>query len=378
MADENKGIAELKIDGVSYGGWTSLVAEAGIEQASGAFHLEVTDRWADQPTPRPIKEGAAAQLLLDGEPLVTGWVDEVNTDADDHSHSMQIEGRDRTCDLVDCSAIYKTGQWRNATLDRIVRDLVAPYGISVAVHIDVGTPFSSFNIQEGETVFQCIDRAARMRAVLVTSDSNGGLLLTRAANSPIATRLVYGGNIKRIQYRRSWKERFSEYRVKGQGKGSMNVYGKAVRGYASSSDPTITRYRPLVVLSEQQAGQNFSLQQRIDWERNVRVGRGTRANVTVQGWSHADGLWRPNTLVSVQADEFDIDDQLLIAKVKYRLDQQGGTLAELELANPAAFALLSGVEGTKLNRAIRGADGVEVRRRNVAQTVKGKSGGGNS
>ncbi|WP_233869215.1 phage baseplate assembly protein [Paraburkholderia adhaesiva] len=370
MADT--GIAELKIGGTSYGGWTDVTVEAGIEQISGAFKVGVTDRWADQPVARPIRPDSAVQLLLDGDPVVTGWVDEVNTDADDRSHSMQIDGRDRTCDLVDCSAIYKTGQWRGVTLERIVRDLVAPYDITVTVNADVGATFPSFNLQEGETVFQAMDRAARMRAVLLTSDSNGGLLLTRAANAPIATRLVFGENIKKIAYRESLKERFSEYRVKGQGKGNMNVYGKAVRGYASATDSALTRYRPLIILSEKQAGQDFSLQQRIDWERDVRIGRGTRVTITVQGWSHADGLWRPNTLVSVQAPEFDISDQLLIAKIRYLLNERTGTTSELELADPRAFALLSGVSGTSLNRAIRGADGVEVRRRNVANIGRHK------
>lgn len=369
MADA-RGIAELKVDGQSYGGWKTMAAESGIEQISGAFHLDVTDRWADQPEPRPIKRGAAAQLLLDGEPVITGYVDDTDADFDELTHSLTVTGRDKTADLVDCSAIYGAGQWKGATLDRIARDLIAPYGIALTVQADVGTAFTSFNIQEGESVFATLDRAARMRAVLLTSDSNGGLLITRAANEPIDTQLVLGQNLKRLQFRQSWKERFSEYRVKGQGKGSATVYGKALRGYASTSDSVVDRYRPLIVLSEQQSGQNFTLQQRIDWERNVRIGRGTRATATVQGWRHRDGLWRPNTLVSVRADAAGIDEQLLVVKVSYSLTDTRGTITELELTHPLAFALLSGIEGTRLNRAIKGRDGVETRRRNEVQKAK--------
>ena len=72
-----------------------------------------------------------------------------------------IRGRDRTGDLVDCSAATMPGEWQNELLDRIVQSLIDPFGISVTVDTDIGEPFRKFRIDEGETVFEAIDRACR-------------------------------------------------------------------------------------------------------------------------------------------------------------------------------------------------------------------------
>jgi prophage tail gpP-like protein len=296
--------------------------------------------------------GFACSVFLDGSPVITGYVDTPEPSYDENNHTVKIEGRDKTGDLVDCSAIYKSGQWKNRRLDQIATDVCDPFGIKVLSQTDVGESFISVNIQDGERAFELLDRLARMRAVLLVSDGLGNLIITRAGQKRIATDLVEGVNIKRAHAKFDGKERYSHYVVKGQHRTADGEQPDFARGpSATSDDAAVDRYRPLVVLAEDQ-GHVSSLQQRAEWERNVRIGRANRAVVTVQGWKHADGLWWPNNIVRLRSPKLYADLDLLIAHVTFIKDVKNGTTAELELCRPEAFDLLGGVKGSALDHAI--------------------------
>ncbi|TCS35802.1 prophage tail gpP-like protein [Paucimonas lemoignei] len=370
-------IVQLKVGSNVFGGWKTMRAEVGIEQCAGAFELGVTDRWAGQATPLQVRAGEACTLMLAEQTVITGFIDVPKPRYDSKSHGISVSGRDKTMDLIDCSAIYKSGQWKNVTLDRIARDICKPFGIEVVAHGDTGEIFDSFNIEEGERAFETIDRAARMRSVLVTTDGTGKLILTRASTQKAGTSLVEGENILFAELENSWKERYSQITIKGQGKGNLTEFGeKVAHGSATVQDDAITRYRPLIVIAEQH-GKGPSFKQRAEWERNVRRGRGIRATIVVQGWTMNDGkLWRPNLLVPVKSPYLYIDQQLLIAKCIYSKDDSSGTLTTLQLVHPSAFDVLQGVRGTPLNRRIRGTNGLEDNRKHAKERAKGNKSAG--
>ena len=342
------GVAELKIDGVFYGGWKTVRVSRSIEQMAGSFSLDVSERWPGQPTRTPIHPGQKCQLLLDGAPVITGWVDGVSTDYDDERHVLRVSGRDATCDLVDCSAIYKTGQWHNVKLDRLARDLCAPFGVDVVVDADVGAAFGSYDIQEGERVFECLERAARLRALLLTSDPLGRLIITRAGAAVCDTALIEGRNIKAERADFIWSERFSEYIVKGYERLGDDGETEDAAPAATVKDEIIPRHRPLIVLAETH-GENASFAHRAEWEKSIRRGRSCRGSITVQGWAAQGALWQPNMRVKVTSPLLWLNDaEMLIVGCTYSLDEITGTLTELAIARPDAFELLSGVSQSKL------------------------------
>lgn len=331
---------ELKVGGALYGGWKKISIRRGMEQISGAFDLSVTERWPDQRAPRLIKPGDACQVLVDGAPVITGHVDDVDPAFDKESHGVTISGRDRTGDLVDCAAIWKTGQWSGRTLAQICADLAAPFGIEVVDTVKAATPFPTFAIEEGESAFETTERAARMRGVLLLSDGEGRLVIARAGTGRAGSALVQGVNILAGEGKFSQRERFSRYIVKGQSQGNDQRFGAAVAQQKGEAvDEAITRYRPLIVMAEDQ-GDGVSLRERAAWERNVRMGRGSRATITVQGWAHAGGLWQPNQLVRVTSALLDVDEDLVVAEVALTLDDRG-TLAALSVCRADAFDVLA-------------------------------------
>ncbi len=333
---------QLKVNAAAYGGWKSVRIQRGIEQLAGAFQLGVSERWFGQAAPRRILPGDKCELSIDGEAVITGWVDDLRIDYDEHSHNVSVSGRDATGDLVDCSAIKGSGQFKGRTIGQIATDLCKPFGVAakMAEGMDVGKAFTSFAIQEGETVFEALERMARIRAMLLTSDGLGGLLITRAGTERCPTQLKNGVNIKAAAAVLDHRDRFQEYLVKAQAPATDYWSGAAaahVRG--SAKDPAIKRYRPQIVVGESQAD-GLSAKDRAIWQSKMRAARSLNVTVRVEGWKHAEGLWTPNTVVHITDDWLQLDHDLLIKTVTFTQDDREGTVAELALTDPHAYKLL--------------------------------------
>lgn len=345
----------LIIDSLAYGGWTRLEVQRGIEQIAGGFVLQLTSRYPGVDEPMQLREGLACEVRLGNDLVISGYIDDFETDDTDTSSSVRVSGRDKTADLVDCSAIFKTGQWRGVKLEQIVADIARDFKINVVVSpgTDTGDVFKRFALEEGEKAFDAIDRACRLRAVLVTSTPDGNLLITTASTVSSGVHLVEGLNMKKFNSKHSWKERHSEIILKGQVPGDDHENGAAAAHLkAAAKDAEISRYRPLVVIAEHGTSTK-SLADRAAWEVKVRMGRGKRGGCTVVGWrTGKDGqegpLWQSNTLVHVTSDRMNIDRELLIVSCSYQLTEQG-KVTDLTFARPEAFQLVEGVGRSRLN-----------------------------
>ena len=198
---------------------------------------------------------------------------------------------------------------------------------------DVGATFKKFAIQQGETVFEALDRAARMRGVLLTTDGLGNLVITRVGTERIA---IQGQNIRVGSGQLSQRDRYQSYTVKGmQGGDDWSSPEQNAQPQATAKDPNIKRYRPLVLIAEN-SGDQAALEQRARWEAASRKGRGQRATITVDSWQHAAGLWQPNRLLAVESPYLKLQRDMLIAGIDYIVDDKGNR-AELQLAPPEAF-----------------------------------------
>lgn len=343
----------LLVNGKIYGGWQSASITLGMEQIAGTFELTTTDRWPGHPEQWAINPGDECRLKVGAYTVISGYVDDVAIDYDKESHNIKITGRDKTGDLVDCSALHKSGQWSKANLLTIAEDLCRPFGILVKAAVDLGKAFPTYSLNDGETAFETLERAARERGILLLSDGRGGLLLTRASQERCPTALVKGRNIERGSGHFSQKDRFQQYIIKGQATGgepfdsaqgpvgerSRTDAKKHTQRKATVSDTTITRYRPLIIIADQGDGSTYA--DRAQWEMNIRAGRSARATYTVSGWEAQPGrLWRINELITVTDDFIGPPDDLLCAQVKFTLDDSGSR-TELELCRVWAFDLIN-------------------------------------
>ena len=336
---------ELLVNGMSYAGWTSLGVTRAMDAASGAFTVELTERWngsagaAAQLAPWPILPGDKCEVRLGGIPLIVGYVDIFRPSFDANSHTINIQGRDKTCDLIDCSAVHNPDEWRNIDLLAFAKILAKPFDVPVSADVDVGEKFTVLKLQQGETSFEAIARYAKQRKLLLMPDGAGGLRITRAGTKRASVSLVQGENLMQVTGSIDFSDRFSSYVVKAQTGYSIDSDGETEAHIEGSvTDSGVTRYRPLLVLAEA-GGTTASATDRATWEANNRIGRSASASITVQGWRQMVGgpLWEPNMLVDVRSSWLRMFGEMIIRQVTYERGENG-TTTRLDIVSPQAFA----------------------------------------
>lgn len=331
---------QLLIGDRLFGGWTSIDVRLGVERMANTFDLGLVDLEPAFLGERPIRRGQACSVRIGKQTLITGYVDDDEAGGDAESFRMGARGRDRTGDLVDCSADWQSGEWKDQTLLQIAKDLCAPFGVRVTDTSGVSTKLPTWQIQPGETVAENLQRAARVIGVLLIADGKGGLRIAKASRQRIATPLQRPGNIAVSNARRSFLDRFSHYQIVGQQpmSGTTGYNENATEVSGSATDSAIGRHRPLKVVADDNLTPEMS-QQRADWEKRVRAGRSLQVSITVSDWFHADGLWLPDRIVAVRDDVIDVDQDLYISDVQYLLDGSGQR-AVLSLTLPEAFDVI--------------------------------------
>lgn len=330
----------LRVNGREYGGWTMARVVRGIEAIAGGFDLAITDRWSGQVTPWPIAQEDECSVVVDGETAITGYVDRRTVSYGPAEHTLSVAGRDRTGDLVDCSAALKKWEFVNVPLLTLAKRLAEPFGIPVSLQpgLALPKPIAKLSVEPGDTAFDALERACRMAAVLPVSDSRGGLLLTRAGTARARTALVEGKNILGATATYDATGRFRRYIVVAQHQGSDEFFGlnaAAVTGEAQ--DLGVRRAaRKLVVQAEGEATREYA-KRRAEWEAKFRAGRSDAITITIQGWQQEDGkLWPMNALVPVRSRYLGVDGDMLITQATHSIGPSG-TITDLSLQRPDAF-----------------------------------------
>lgn len=329
----------LKIAGALHQGWKEVTVNLTIESISGAFHLNVSDKWQNGMKPRQIKPGDSCEVAIDGEVVITGYVDTVEPAFDDLSHGITVTGRDKSGDLFDCSVINQF-QFKGLKIEQIATKICEPFGITVKTETDTGDKIPIFNIEQGMSGFEAIQKLCKIRGCLAYSDGKGGIIIARAGTEKINDTLIQAKNVLKAQGKYDFTERFSQYICKGQKQGDDNSSTDAItKPKAVVNDENITRYRPLIIIADGQIDTKKAMV-RAKWEASVRRGKSRTFTIPVQGWKRKDGsLWPLNKLVAVKSQWLGLADTLLIAGINYKLDHEG-EIAELALIPPEAYEVL--------------------------------------
>jgi prophage tail gpP-like protein len=326
----------VTVGGVAYQGWLQSEVERSIETIAGTFSIPVS---LDPGNPPAIKRQDEVTVQIGDTTVLTGFVLSAEPFYKRGDCGVRVVGRDRTGDLVRCSALYKGGQWLHASLTRIVKDLVTPFDLEVVVDADVGAPLVDFKLYHGETVLDAIARAARLRGVLVTRDSDGRVLLTKAGKERFRGVIARGVNVIEMQGVGTDEHRHSEYVVFGQGNVEITAgmtedqmslqFQNAHDMRESGKDAEIKRYSPLVIQAD---GNTTRAELKTLVEHTVKVRRGHALGIryTVEGWTFEGEPWPINQRVQIFDDVVGLSgDEWLICSAKQTCDLREGDVTEL-------------------------------------------------
>lgn len=377
----------ISFGGQTYATWTRAELVRDLSEISASFSLELRDSarhaafpWADLMDARAlVTEGLEASLSVDGQVVLKGWVDEIAPRSADGEAGVTVSGRDKTCDLIDCAATVE-GPWeyKDQTLDKIASAIVAPFGLTVRVDVDLGAPIERLVIEPGETALAAIEKGARQRQVLLVSDGLGALVLTRGGKGRAPADLIYpGGNVIASGGCFSLRERYSAYHVVAQAEraggrrrkavnldataapltgggegGSTGAAEHELAGVtiaATATDDQVTRYRPLVAPAATQLTAKAA-QDQADWMMRTARAAAIKIEHTVRGYG-----WRPNELALVRDDFQQVHRDLLIAGVAMEYGTWGAR-TRLRLTGPEAFDVEPEASRTKDHKATKPLD----------------------
>lgn len=332
----------LDIDGVQWQGWESVSITRAIDSVSGSFELSLSDRWTEVMETLPLAPAMSCSIKVSNgtstDTLIKGYIDTVKSSLNATSHSISVSGRDASADLVDCAAVHSPSEWRGQGCLALATALASPFEVAVTAGANLGDVITVHKVEAGESAWECLERALRQRELLAMPDCNGGIQLATIGAETATSSLVQGENVLSASVIFDARDRFSEYRVLAQQRGSDSIDASAAASVIGvATDDTLGRYRPYVISGEAPKDAS-SAKTRADWEASVRAGRSVTVNVTVQGFRQSDGtLWPINAMCRVVLPWLRIEQDLLIAKAIYKVSSSGSTTT-LTLRSPLAFA----------------------------------------
>lgn len=316
-------------------GFKNIRLSRNLTSLTGAFEITLMDKWEVEREDFILKAGEKITCKIGGSPLFEGFIDRFGISVNSQSRNLTISGRDKTADLVDCS-ILGSNEFNDMKLDAIAKKLVEPFGIGMVFFSDVGAPFKKFTVNQGETVFEALERLAKQRDLLLTSSPVGNLVFEKKGVIRSSTELIEGRNVKDMAVSFDNTERFSEYHCKAQTVGLLGTPETATKSKGLATDKGITRHRPTLLLSENPADMSGA-QKRAEWEASIRAAKACQVNVVVVDWTQKNGeLWATNQITHVDCPSIGIKQDMLIQRVKFE-QSENGRITELELIRPDAF-----------------------------------------
>lgn len=322
--------AKVIFNNVIYQNWLSIKVNKSLDTFSGSLSINVKPE-----SGLTILPGHTCQFFINNVMVLNGYVDSVSYSASTGDQSLTIIARDKTADLVDCSAVVSSSEFTNISFDRLCVQLLEPFGITfLSTTAKAQTKIAKVSLQQ-ETVFEVIEREARKLGLLVFADYSGNLIASEIGTAVVSGSLSFPGNISSFDAKEDYSFRFSEYEVKAQQRSSSDLNSKqATQVLAKAFDKNVERYRPFIIVGET-AMTAKQAKDRVEWEASVRSARTQELTITTPGWASPEGdLWSVNTLVIVDVPALGLFNKMLIKQCAFDFNLDSGQTTQITLVDP--------------------------------------------
>jgi prophage tail gpP-like protein len=332
----------LVVDGQE---WTGIIKSvqvtASMETLAHTFSVET---YVAGGALFPFYAFAPAQLFDGDDLLVDGYLEQPDDSRGPEGRSTTLLGKSTTNHLQEAAALLEELQLRSVTLDQIVRKLVEPWKIPVRVEegADLGAKFKKVKINDGETPFEVISRAAHERGLLVYTQTGAELIVGEPTRGPSEFWFPGAGDTE------------SSIRVGGDVSGLGSAYSVLGHGVhlllgkdpgkhvATVPNPDVTAYRPIVI-EARKGTQLDELVKQANRMMNSRRGKALTCNVESGSWYAPNGdRWWPNMMVRLTSDvrvgrDKELDEEMVTSTVGLRFDAKEGSSVQLEFKRRDAF-----------------------------------------
>ena len=242
-----------------------------------------------------------------------------------------LEGWTGTADLVD-SKLKPPYEFNKITLNDLILRLIRPFGLTVIFDTDTGGEFDRVTAEQGDTVESLLVRLAKQRGLLLTVNTEGDMVVTRAkvTGAPVAS-LEEGITTGVTGWGSTFegRKRFLVYRAAGRGpSGGIE---------ATITDPSVPRARFQTVRADDTTAGGVEAAAR--WARNSALADALTFELTVTDWrTPAGDLWTEGDIVTVVSASMFISEgfNFLLKRVEYKMDGNGRS-AVLSFVPPTVY-----------------------------------------
>jgi prophage tail gpP-like protein len=344
----------LEVNGTVYEAFTDIAVNIRMDALCREFSFGASRAGG---AALPFKGGEPCRVRDDADIIATGFIERVDIAYSATSHTIQIGGRDKPADLLD-STLRSISDFRPPiSLKRCIELALKDIGAADIKVIDLANPEPFKTVvdliapEPGEGCFEFIEKLARKRKVLVTSDPDGNIVIARAGEDRSAGAIqnlagAPDNNVLSSSASYDMTARFYRYTFTS----SLNLVALAnagivvpshivnQRGYAI--DNSIRRSRQLALQPESALAAKDNTA-RAEWEANVRQSRGKLYSCVLPGFRESPGgaLWGVNRLVRVRDEFVDIEGDMRISAVAFSLDESAGSTTTITCMPPNAFTL---------------------------------------
>jgi prophage tail gpP-like protein len=321
-----------------------------LGSAAGEFNFKASNTAADV---FPLSKGDECEIWIDDNKVMTGFTNSIGGYSDPETTEIRLRGRDKVQDLVDSYIKSDIDFKTSVDILTMFKRVLGSLGITgINVKMQQGLTVRRFSKSElasakiGDNAFEFLQKFCRMRQLLITSNSDGDVILTRAGSGKYTTILKkeIGGtenNILRSDFEDNDASRFREYIVISQGNPIDQLFNDSTVSKKSLAQDLNIRAGRIMVINSDISSDLQTNSDRAKWESNIRRVKGFQYNCRIRGFyldAKSTVLIEPNNLIQVIDERFGIDAELLIKSCRY-IKSLDGTFTDISLVNKDAFTL---------------------------------------
>ena len=325
---------QLRTNGKVFSNWQSIDVDRSINSISGRFTISYVDRSKNGESNWDIKCGDDCELVLDGETVISGFIDILQVDLSSENRVLTITGRDKSGDLVDSGTLLDEKAFIGSNLKDMATQVIGTFRVPVSAQGEAANrQIESASVQYNETIYEFISRVAHYQGVLCYSNRKGEIVFSDVATT-VSDSISFKNKIIRITGKSDSSKLFQQYIAVTH---TTSVYEGHKNVIAISPDENIKkpRFKTFIIPS----GTTYeNAKARADWEKAIHIARSFKANVTLLGWTNSQNeIWDVNQLVYLDADESGIKSgSYLIESIKYSLSERGKQ-TDLTLVLPDSY-----------------------------------------
>lgn len=350
---------ELRHNGRPYTLWESATFGRSLDSNCGQFSFTSSNPISPD---YPLRKGDRIQCIVNGRAVITGFIERISASGDINGHRLNIQGRDKVCDLIDSSVPDAAKTISGPiSLKALAERVISALGASIKVIDSSGgiEQFTADDLQAATSGQKCMDflvSFARKRQVYLITNGDGDLVIFKPQGQKSATPLIHrqddpNNNVKTASLELDDTVRFGSYAVRTQN----NVASDPFAGYDAaavsitgrSADDEIRASRYLEIQAEESMTA-AECTERANEESNLRRAKGLLYRATLVGDSQVNGSpWDIGSLVDVFDDYNGARGELLMFEINTTVDLGQGSQTEVGCSPADAYRAVRKSKRTK-------------------------------